>query len=241
MHIKNLFFLTFLHCLLSSTTLVSHNFDKFVLITSLYNETNQDRVNEYIGCLEINLKHNSIKQIHVIYDTSRDDQSNTFLQYLKTQNVKITYMSKRPSFGDCFKLVNQEYPNSRIMIANADIFFNDTLNKLDTYDLTNKFLALTRWNVSINGTITIFEQGIGSFYSQDVWIFNTPIRKFKDDAIGIGTLQCDNAIAYQAIESGLVVTNPCLSIQCCHLHITGIHNYETYTGTLYSAVPWVTL
>jgi len=45
----------------------------FILITTLYNETNHERVKEYITCLEKNLRHPLIDKIHVLYDTTKDD------------------------------------------------------------------------------------------------------------------------------------------------------------------------
>jgi hypothetical protein len=121
-----------------------------------------------------------------------------------------------------------------VIISNGDIFFNHTLLLLERYDLTNKFLALTRWNVLKGGKLKIFKQykPDGTFWkeasetSQDAWIFQTPLREFKNSAIKIGTPQCDSLIAYQAAQAGLQVINPCLTIQACHLHRSGIRNYS---------------
>ena len=201
-----------------------NNDNKFILITMLYNEKNPKRVQEYITCLEKNLAHDRIDTIHVFYDTSNDYGNNAMLKYLKSKEVVITYIEGRATYQDCFNLANERYPYSRIIISNADIYFNDTLKLLDDYNLTDKFLALTRWDVKRDCCIKPFTP-FGS-YSQDTWIFESPIRKFNGPTIQLGTPGCDNKIAFQAHKSGLKVTNPCKTIQCCHVHLSGIRNYN---------------
>ncbi len=238
----------------------------FTLVTVLYNETNPERIQEYITCLERNKEHDRIEYIHVIYDTSKDTDTNTILDYLKRDYLKhdttkqaditISYVQGRVTYDYCFSLINNLYPNRRIILSNADIYFNKTLELLDSYDLSDTFFALTRWNALSSekeAPLEIFKQykKDGTFWpeasitSQDVWIFNSPIRQFEDDTILMGTMQCDSRIAYQARKSGLQVLNPCLSIQCCHLHLSEIRNYDKndrYTD--YSrmiGVPWCML
>lgn len=191
---------------------------KFKLITTLYHETNETRCLEYITCIEKNLQNPLIDTIYVIYETTKDKAyGNKLLDYLKSKKIKITYTTERPSYGVFFELANKEYPNSKVIVSNADIFFNETLNSLTHYDLRNKFLALTRWNVAQDGTLTECSPR-GS--CQDTWIFQTPLPPFENTAIKLGTWGCEHAIAYQAQKSGLFVANPSRSIQCCHLHLS---------------------
>lgn len=222
-----------------------------VLITVLYNETNEQRRNEFITCFEQNKKHEAIKQIHVIYDTSKDDPQNLLLTYLKHQKCAVSYISGRPTFGYCFELANKQYPDQVVIVSNADIFFNKTLNKLEGYDLANKFLAVTRWNVLENGQLEIFKQfkADSSFdepmsqLSMDAWIFKTPLKAFVNPEFQLGTWACDGYIAYQAYISGLDVINPCLSIQCCHLHLSKIRHWipQSIAGAKALRVPWAML
>lgn len=222
---------------------------KFVLITSLYNETNNVRIQEYITCIEKNLEHPMIGLIHVLYDTSHDNADNRILNFLKTKNIEIHYLSGRPTFGNCFDLANSLQGRQKIIISNADIYFNESLDNLDSYDLQDKFLALTRWNIESDGQLNLFwlHDQNGHFrqqwqeHSQDAWIFATPLRKFNDD-IDVGTDHCDSRLAYEAYASGLKVLNPCLTIQCCHLHLSGIRHY-TYQKMENKCrkVPWTKL
>ena len=225
---------------------------KVTLITVLYNEMHEQRKNEFITCFERNKQHPAIEHIHVVYDTSKDTAAHSeILDYLKQQECTISYVIGRPTYGYCFDLANGQYPNARIILSNADIYFNDTLNKLEGYDLNNKFLAITRWNVLDDGRLEIFKQfkADGSFdepmsqLSMDAWIFKTPLKTFINPEFQLGTWACDGYIAYQAYISGLDVINPCLSIQCCHLHLSKIRHWipQSIPGAKALRVPWGTL
>jgi len=225
-------FLLLLILSLSATTALAEPAvdGKFVYITSLYNEQSEKRIDEYIQCLEKNLAHRLIKNFHVIYDTTSDSPSKDLpiLDYLKSKNINITYIKGRPTYSFCFSLANELYPDQKIILSNADIYFNDTLTLLEDYDLTNKLLAITRWQVNPDGTLMPYmrKHNIPSLNSQDTWIFNTPFHVSENYNIEIGTVHCDNLLAYYARKSELVVINPCLSIQCCHLHLSNVRNYS---------------
>lgn len=93
------------------------------------------------------------------------------------------------------------------------------MHVLHDYDLSGKFLALTRWNVRSSGLIELH----GCDDSQDAWIFEAPLPKMSNaHKIFIGVVRCDNCIAYTAAQAGLEVINPSLSIQSCHLHTSSI-------------------
>lgn len=217
-YVRGLVILIFLTPCLSATS------NKFKLLTTLYNEKKEKRCLEFKECIKINLKHSLIDTVHVLYDTSQDEKrEGKLLKFLLSKKVKISYISGRPTFGQFFEIANNNYPDSKIIISNADIFFNETLQLLETYNLSNKFLAITRWNVQKNGTLVEFSP---EGKSQDVWIFQTPLPQFKNDKIKIGLLGCENVLAYQAQECGLTLLNPSLSIQCCHLHLSKVKTYS---------------
>ncbi len=203
---------------------------EFILVTSLYNETNTDRLNEYIFCLESNLNHPSIDKIHVFYDIIKDGDENRLLDYLKSKDIKISYISSRPTFNLIFSSCNELYPDRKIIVSNADIYFDDTLNSLLTYDLNNKFLSLTRWEDTGGGNLTPaywFLEQTSQPYGSDTWIFTTPVKKFDNVELGLGTWGCDGGIIYQAYKAGFTVLNPCKDVRCCHLHHSQIRHYST--------------
>jgi hypothetical protein len=211
-----------------------HTLSAFILITTLYNEKSDTRLAEYIECLERNLAHPLIERIHVLYDTAKDDQECKMLRYLQSKPITLSYITGRPTYGMCFNLANTKYPDKKIIVSNADIYFNQTLNSLVNYDLTNTFIGLTRWNVRKDGKLYKFKQynkdgrflPVTSAMSQDVWIFKAPLAPFENDAIELGTMTCDTLIAFQAYKAQLKVLNPCHSVQAIHLHMSNIRNYN---------------
>jgi hypothetical protein len=206
--------------LFSQIIISAHN--KFSLITTLYNETHEERINEFITCIDINLANDCIDEIHIIYDISKDDSENKLLALLQKRPVHIHTFSGRPSYGFCFNFAKDKCKNTRIIIANGDIYFNNTLHSLDSYDLHMKFLALTRWNVSDKGACSLHrDEG-----SQDAWIFQSPLPQFINDSMQMGIAGCDNAIAYRAAQAGLMVLNPCHSIQSFHLGSSNIRTWK---------------
>jgi hypothetical protein len=201
----------------------------FIHIIPLYNEKKQERIDEYLYCIKKNLAHKLIDKIHIIYDTTKDDKTNNLLKQLKKFNkkVKISYVKKWQTYKMCIDLANKLYPKKAIIISNADIYFDKTLNLLKNYDLNNKLLSLTRWNQSKEGNITLCKssEGIVSIWSNDAWIYKNPIKSFKSN-IRIGTPGCDSAINYYANKAGIKVINPCLSIKCIHVHNSNVHNHS---------------
>ncbi len=200
----------------------------FILITTLYNETNPERIEEYLTCLKRNLAHPLIEKIHVMYDVIKDDEGPTHvLNFIKEHGIEITYIRDRVTYQQCFDLANAQYHKKRILLSNGDIYFNETLSKLVGYNLRKKFLVLTRWETNKDGSLSkqYGWHGKALTCSQDVWVFDTPLREFSNAHIKLGILGCDCAIAKQAQLAGLKVLNPCLTIQCCHLHTSNVRNY----------------
>ncbi len=96
------------------------------------------------------------------------------------------------------------------------------------YDLKNKFLSLTRWDVLPNSILQParpWGENDPIAYGADTWIFKTPIQNIDTKNIQIGTWGCDGGLIQCAIEHNLKVLNPCKDIRCCHLHQSGIKHY----------------
>ncbi len=220
--------------------------ERFVLITMLYNETDEKRVQEYITCLDRNRAHPLIRKIHIIYDISQDEKKSPMLihNYIKKHKLPVEYIVGRATYGYCFDLAAEKYHGKKIILCNGDIFFNDTLSLLGRYDFTNLFIALTRWNVSKNEDLHLeFSGKRPNILSQDAWIFRSPLPRLRDDDIFMGTFFCDSHIAYQAYRAGLTIMNPCLSVQCCHLHRSHVRHYpdSIKNDRKKLGIPWIHL
>ncbi len=193
----------------------------FVLITSLYNETNSSRNNELVYCLNSNLSNSSINEVVVLYDTSRDGTDNKILKAIESlPKVTLLKVPGRPSFSDCFSLAGREFNGRNIIVANSDIYFDSTLLKIDFNKFPDQFLVLSRYND--NGSHGSFKpvtnsQDLPNFLSADAWIFISPIKKSFYADYGLGTMYSDSFLNTKLICSGIKVLNPCLDVKAYHL------------------------
>lgn len=225
-----------------------HTQASLVLITTLYNEPNARRAAEYVTCLRNNIAHPLISKIHVFYDTSRDreTQSKKILLFLKSKasKITITYTKGRSSFKDCFDLANERYSGKKTVVANADIYFDETLRSLEKVSLDGKFFVLTRWNVLSDGQKELeFTGFLPGELSQDVWMFSSPIRNIRGaHEVLLGTHYCETRILEKIIAAGLSVSNPCLTIRANHLHMSPVRSWSPQKGPArIIRVPWCRL
>ena len=180
------------------------------LIVCLYNETQKKRADEYILCLKKNRTHPQIKNIHVIYDMTNDPNLRGIIpRFLRKESFSTSYTQKRQTFGDCIRCANELFPMQYVILSNADIFFDETLDLLKDRHIKRRLLAITR---SLGRTVS-------ARTSQDCWIFETPFPLDPMlDETRIGLHDCEKPIIWVAKKNGLRVYNPCRSINCTHVH-----------------------
>jgi len=183
-----------------------------ILIVGRYAEPNRARASEFYRCLARNCSCAHIKQIYVIRETQ---------DIVIPQHPKIVpfALDSRLTYELAFRFANVEAPDSRVILANADIWFDESLGALDGFDLSGRLLCLSRW-----------EPGPGRSElsphsnSQDAWIFQTPLREFPC-GWALGVCACDNRLAFEANRAGLLVSNPSRTIRANHLHLSGIRRW----------------
>jgi hypothetical protein len=211
-----------------------------ILLIEYFKSPNQNRDSEYLFCINQNLNNPLIEKIYVFIS----DESELLIQNPKLRTIKS---STRPTFNDLFEFANKSCVGKKCIIANTDIFLDQTISSLLDFDLNNKFLALTRWDIfqdkgnwfvryydnpwmechKSDGTIDEDESISTSHLSQDCWIFSSPIK--LDDRLKflMGKPGCDNRITQIMHENEYEVSNPSLLVKVLHYHQT---NYRTYTN-----------
>jgi glycosyltransferase involved in cell wall biosynthesis len=225
------------------------NGDQFYLITTLYNEKDQERIDEYKLCLERNLQNKNIKEVWILYDISRDDDNNEFYYYLAMlDRVKMIRIEGRPSYNEIFSIANRF--TEKFIIANADVFFDATLQNLERINFNEKIVLLTRWNLSRAGTTELQTYISGAseicpcYMSYDALIFRTPLKVSQRNNILFGTWMCDSLIALNMLKDNFKVVNPCLDVILTHVHMSEKRNYEqVYVTDGYECpdIPWTTI
>lgn len=187
------------------------------LLITFYRENDKYRLREYRACVKRNLKNPFIEKIHVFYENRSGQAAEDFLSHPKIEIHDFeTSEQQGITYGHLIDFANQYLAGKMVIIANTDIYFDCSLRALEHYDLTDKVLALTRYDCGA------YQGWHGKPWfrhdlSQDSWIFRPPLKKINAD-IKMGWLGCDNRLAYEMRIGALNVSNPSLTIMTWHIH-----------------------
>lgn len=219
----------------------------FSLLTTLYNEKDPNRCQEYITCLERNISDQNIESIIVFYEKETDNDY--IYRWLQQNNIILKLIDRKPTFHDLFEYSNRNLRSRKIIISNADIYFDEEagLNLLSDLSLTGKFLVLTRYNkmAHLSKLLSAYPEQTGitietrdgllrsqhlNGSSIDSWIFKTPlVLDFKSDYT-LGRVSCDSCLNHQLKRSKFVSAyNPCLDV-------ISIHEHNGWTPSKYQTV-----
>jgi hypothetical protein len=181
------------------------------LLTAYYHDPDAGRRAEFVECLRRNL--DLMDEVHVfLEDGARPD--------LHDPRLRLVEHGRRATYGDLLGYANAHLAGRRVVVANADIYFDSGLARLDAVDLDDTLLCISRWDVHGDGSARLFEHG----ESQDAWIFDAPIRPFRAD-FPLGVPGCENRLAWEAANAGLTVHNPARSLRAHHLHLSLVRRY----------------
>lgn len=134
--------------------------------------------------------------------------------------TNVINLPGRPTYNDFFE-ATKDHPDAVNIIANTDIFFDDTIKKVRSIKEWECY-ALTRWDYSGNGHAKFLNRRD----SQDVWVFRGAVNDNVNASFTLGRPGCDNAIAYKLKEAGYIVSNPSISIHCLHYHVSQVRNFQ---------------
>jgi len=192
-----------------------------ILLTGFYVDPAPARRSELLECLRRNALNETIAEVHLLADeTVEQSESMGSLPYVVRSKLRVARHSGQLTFQHLFAYANAQLVGRRVIIANADIYFDTTLRRLQNQDLSGKLLCLSRWDVQADGGTCFFEHP----GSQDAWIFDTPMRAFPCD-FRLGVPACDNRLAWEAERAGVCISNPSRSVHANHLHLSGVRRY----------------
>jgi len=207
------------------------------LFTNHWSHRNRQRQIEIDCCINKNIQQCFIDRVVIIGQSRVADRmniapetSNEEAQYISKFGVDVRRLKKviwenidcknnlynRPTFGQYFELVNKycRSPYDINIIANSDIYFDDTIGQLRSLNLNNICIALTRHEVHKN-TPSAMEWGAGT---QDVWIVQGKVRPVSSADWPMGVWGCDSRICWELENAGYSLINPCKTIMAWHLH-----------------------
>src|SRR5271157_6378462 len=121
-----------------------------ILLIGHYSEPNKERAAEYQECLERNCNLDCISEI--IRFIEEEEIPENIFTHPKITNIRL---GRRLKFSDCFDYAAYELRGQLCIIANADVYSDDTLKELTYYNMNNKLLAIARWNVQSDRKTTV--------------------------------------------------------------------------------------
>ncbi|HEY2031777.1 MAG TPA: hypothetical protein VGH20_21440 [Myxococcales bacterium] len=184
-----------------------------IVLAGWYRDRTPARAAELLECVRRNCANPAVSEVHLcLEDGSRPD--------LIDAKLRLLEHGRRLTFRDAFAYANGALAGRRVALANADIYFDETLALLNGHDLRGKLLCLSRWDVQPDGSSKYFDFSA----SQDAWIFEAPLPQLSCDW-HLGIPGCDNRIAHEAAQAGLRLWNPSRSIRAHHLHASAVRHY----------------
>lgn len=213
-----------------------------VLITQYYNAKDENRFKENLVCLINNIVNENISKVCLLNEEEYD-LSFVFNKIGDSyrKKVKQTVIEARMTFLDAFNYANTFLKNKIVIIANLDMFFNDTINQCKSFDFDNLFISLSRYDLhddfDFQGSNTIHkfshQGGLGNpvIDSADSWIFQAPIKTCPESKIMLGSAGCDTILNYlYKYTLKYNVINPVNSIVSIHYHLD--QNRQNFTDNL---------
>jgi hypothetical protein len=153
------------------------------LFTSAFPERRDWRRLEFAECLSRNLACTEIDEIVVLVEGDAPVADNG--------RVTTILVTTRPTYQDYLSRISAiAGPDDVSIIANADIYFDESIGLLRTVSLPgNAVLALARWECRDGGKLRLNDRND----SQDAWIFRGRPRPMRAD-FPVGVPRCDNRL-----------------------------------------------
>jgi hypothetical protein len=197
------------------------------LITTYYQTSEEARSKENFECLINNISNPLIKKIHLFLQSTEKPDIDP------SDKVIFVNHSKRPTFQDFFRYANK-LPVSEIkIIANSDIYYNNTLVKAEEALLKTDIIALTRWDRRDDGSLHFYNNP----KSQDTWIFQKKVPEYIGQYY-IGQHGCDIRLLYELKCNKISYANFSWDIITIHLHQSGLRTYFNNPNYVYVSPPF---
>ncbi|GHB92032.1 hypothetical protein [Cerasicoccus arenae] len=175
------------------------------LFTTWYPCADPNRHGEMSLALENNLKNPALGQVCILREGQADLPS--------SEKLQVRDIASRPNFTDFFVWIKERQgPDDIALIANTDIWFDQSIVLAEQFLKSNQCWALARWDCRKSGSV-LFDRND----SQDAWAFRGELRDISGDFL-LGAPRCDNRLLYELQAANYETLNPAFSVTCHHQH-----------------------
>jgi hypothetical protein len=169
-----------------------------------------ERKQEIDHCLRKNIENPLITKIHLLTEKTLD------FSPFDSDKLIQTVIGEHITYQRAFEYAKESLSGKLCVLGNCDVYFDDTLSKLFTVDMTNKLFALLRWDVQTDGSSKITRVRDDM---QDSWMFKAPLPYVYCD-YKMGVLGCESKTALALFKAGVQIFNPCYDIRVYHYHLS---------------------
>ena len=212
------------------------------LCTQFFIHRDASRTKELRTCLQRNIDNPTVTHIHLLNERIYTPQELGLTGENRHKiRQSLTPDQKRLTFQHVFSYSREQKLKGFVVLTNADIFFDNTLQRLALGQLHERRLMLALLRYEYNGVDTATSPIFGPRNdSQDTWIFhsnfivkNPTIEKAFN--FEFGKPGCDNKMIYLARILGYDVVNDPRAIHTFHYHRDPARDYH---GKAVLSPPW---
>lgn len=190
----------------------------FNLFVPYYNDSAVFRQNELDWCVLNNCENPLIENFYIFPESKRNKIPKL------SSKAHIIHFDRRVTYQDIIQFVNSMIDSYRYynIIANTDIYFDNTLDLVKSIDMEKVCLTLTRWESSPDNNNPYMFM---NFQSSDVWIFKSYISMHIDCEFYLGVPGCEGRFNFEVAKAGYKLYNPSKTIRSLHYHNSGKRNW----------------
>jgi hypothetical protein len=194
------------------------------LFVQFFIHPNLERYNEIKSCLKYNVLNPFINYIYLLNEYQPDGTYRPFTEEelgIHSEKIIQIPLGHRLQYNDVFRLAKDLNCTGYNMLANADIFFDESLENILRSDMNERPIMMCQLRWDYDGTpmgIKIFGPRADS---QDAWIWHSKWNnklQNKAFAFQLGQAGCDNHIAYLFKVCGFELVNDPELVHCLHYH-----------------------
>jgi len=220
---------------------------QIVLFTQFYQDNDPAVTKSLITCLKNNINNPFIEYLCIFLENDQD--KNILPDDIKNHDKVIFHNNHgRISYSQWIKYANKNYKSYIKILANSDIYFDETLQKVLTKNFNSTTMyAITRKDLDDNNNIVLSHDAYNDtrhptnpHYSHDVWIYQNElslsypaIPDFK-----LGFANCDRLFKQQIEDSSINFINLYPQINAIHLdrRTTRNNNRPSYDLNKYNLI-----
>jgi hypothetical protein len=218
---------------------MSHN---LTVITSFFVADGAQQISAPVArVLEAHASNPAVNFVQVLTESDPELVRNLCRKHIPTEKLNIHREPQRPTFARLFQAASQavEKSGGLAAIMNADTSFAnesdiqrcDTALRTAQRKLGAAVLAITRHDkVNHEWKIKLYQSdGLPNTLSADCWVISAPLDLPEADFYCLGHMNCDLMLAYDLVQAGHNLFNPCLDIHILH-HEDGAKDEDFYAA-----------